>query len=177
MLALLSLPVWLAAALLSTPRRAFFTVLGLAALLDFAGLPVWNAPEYDDREALYRTDQVLNARVPIAAGQSRPMLTLLVEPVSSGSAQPAIGLAGAVENTTFAWSCPLQRGIQRLALPISAAALAGRDEVDIRLHLTGSPSREGDYLLVYASSRKRGFLVSVVSAGDVEQDATTCTSG
>jgi hypothetical protein len=67
--------------------------------------------------------------------------------------------------------------MQRLALPVPTAAIAGRDAVDIRLHLTGSPSREGDYLLVYASSRKRGFLASVVSAGDIEPNATTCTSG
>jgi hypothetical protein len=178
MIALLSLPVWLATALLSTPRRAFLIVLGLVALLDFAGLPAWNVPEYDDREAFYRTDQAFTARVAIATALSGPTLTLLVEPVSaSASGQAAIGLAGDVGNATLAWSCPFQRGMQRLALPIPLAAIAGKDEVDVRLHLTGSPRREGDYLLVYASSRKRGFLMSMVSAANVEQNATSCTSG
>jgi hypothetical protein len=105
------------------------------------------------------------------------MLTLVVEPVSTGSGQPAIGVAGDVGNATLAWSCPFQRGMQRLALPVPSDAIAGQGELDVRLHLTGSPSREGDFLLAYASSRKRGFLVSMVSAADLEQNATTCTSG
>ncbi len=60
MAALLSAGGWVAALLLSTPRTAFLVTLGLVALLDLAALPPRNEPEYDDREAFYRTDQVLS---------------------------------------------------------------------------------------------------------------------
>jgi hypothetical protein len=47
-------------------------------LLDLAALPERNAGEYDYREAFYRTDQVINARVPSpvrpAAGRRRGQL-------------------------------------------------------------------------------------------------------
>ena len=35
--------------------------------------------------------------------------------------------------------------------------------------------RDGDYLLVYASSARGGFLVSLVNASDVGPGATSCT--
>ena len=66
-------------------------------------------------------------------------------------------------------------GLQRLALPVPSAALANAPALDLRLHLTGSPSRETDYLLAYASSGRGGFLVSLVNISDVGPDATTCT--
>jgi hypothetical protein len=44
----------------------------------------------------------------------------------------------------------------------------------VRLHLTGAPARESDYLLVYASSARGGVLVSLVAAEDVDQAATIC---
>jgi hypothetical protein len=61
--------------------------------------------------------------------------------------------------------------MQRIALPVPPSAGGG----DVRLRLTGSPSREGDYLLVYASSRQGGFLVSFVTAAELDQSATICT--
>jgi hypothetical protein len=177
MMALLGLSAWTAAALLGTPRAAFLVTLGLVALLDLAALPPRTSVEYDDRQAFYRTDQLLVARVPTSPAsvqaQPSPVLTLLVEPVFGGP-QPQFGLAGEVGGAALAWDCTLRHGLQRLALPVPAAAIAGAASIDIRLHLTGSPSRESDYLLVYTSSARGGFLVSLVGAADVGQGSTIC---
>jgi hypothetical protein len=54
----------------------------------------------------------------------------------------------------------------------SAALSAG--SVDVRLHLTGSPSRETDYLVVYSSSVSGGMVL--IDAAEVEQGATVCAS-
>jgi hypothetical protein len=168
MTVLLSLAAWGATLLLSTPRVAFLITLGLVALLDLAALPAWNVPEYDDREAFFRTDQVLAAQLPVVTGPA--VVTLLVEPVFAGDS-PKFGLAGEVGGTSVAWDCAFQRGIHRVALPLPPSVVGG----DVRLRLTGSPSRESDYLLVYASSRRGGVLVSAVSAAELGQTAPTCT--
>jgi hypothetical protein len=175
---LLAIGVWAASVVLSSTRTAFFLTLGLVALLDLAALPARNAPEYDDRTAFFRTDQVLNARVPITSGKAiaRPTLTVLVEPVYSG-AQPAFGLAGDVGSTSVTWDCAFKPGMQRLGLAIPPAAITSNGSVDVRLHLTGSPSRESNYLLVYMSSTRGGFLISLLGAADIAPDSTTCTPG
>jgi hypothetical protein len=169
---LLAVGVWLAAFLLSTPRTACLVALGAIALLDLAALPARNAPEYDYREAFFRTDQVIAAQVPAAPGQlARPMLVLLVEPVfPAGEAQPRFGLAGEVGNATLAWDCTFERGLQHVALPVASAG-----PLDVRLHLTGSPTRETDYLLLYASAPRGGFLVSLVDAADIGPGTSVCT--
>ncbi len=177
MTVLLGLSVWLGAWLLATPRTAFVATLGLVVLLDLAALPPRTAPEYDDRQALFQTDQVLAAQASIAPAVVRPgaapVLTLLVEPTFNG-AQPRFGLGGDVGGSALAWDCPFQRGMQHLALPVPIALPAGAASIDVRLHLTGSPTRESDYLLVYTSSAQHGLLVSLVGAGDVGQGATLC---
>lgn len=173
---LLALSGWAAAYVLSTPRAAFFVTLGLVMLLDLAALPARNATEYDDRQALYRTDQTLVAQVPIppAATLTSPVLTLLVEPTFAG-AQPQFGLAGDISGTTLTWNCAMRHGLQRLALPVPRASLAGAAALDARLHLTGSPRRDGDYLLVYAASGRGGVISSLVDGADVTQAATICS--
>jgi hypothetical protein len=168
MTVLLSLVAWVATLLLSTPRAAFLVTLGLVALLDVAALPQRNLPEYDDREAFFRTDQVITAQLPVVAGPA--VVTLLAEPVFAGDA-PKFGLAGDIGGAQLAWDCAFQRGIHQIALPLPPTLAGG----DARLQLTGSPSRESDYLLVYLSSRRGGFLISSVSASELSQSATTCT--
>jgi hypothetical protein len=42
--------------------------------------------------------------------------------------------------------------------------------------VTGSPSRESDYLLVYASSVRGGPLLSLVGQGEVAPGATLCAA-
>ncbi len=179
MAVLLSGGAWLAARLLSTPRTAFLVTLAGVALLDVAALPARNAPEYDAREAFFRTDQVVAARVSNSPGlvgaQARPMLVLLVEPVfPAGLAQPTFGLAGQIGSTGVAWACAFQRGLQHLALPLPPATLTDSEAIDVRLHLTGSPSRETDYLLVYASAPRGGFVSSLVDAADLEPGTAVC---
>jgi len=177
---LLAVGVWLGARLLSTPRTAFFVVFGVVALLDLAALPARNAPEYDYREAFFRTDQVVTAQVPLAAdagaAPAQPRLVLLVEPVfPAGETQPRFGLAGEVGGAALGWDCAFPRGLQHLALPVPPALVPGSGPLDVRLHLTGSPTRESDYLLVYASAPRGGFLVSLVGAADVGSGTTVCT--
>jgi hypothetical protein len=165
---LLLIPTWLAARLLSGPRTALFAVLALSALLDVGAFPPRNPPVYDDLQAFYRTDQVLRAQLPIPpTGAST--LSLLVQPVFNG-AQPQFGLAGQIDGSAVQWNCAFAHGIQWLALPVR---LSAKGEANVQLRLTGSPSRDGDYLIVYASSRQGGFLVSL---GSPDPSATRCSA-
>ena len=176
MMALLGLSAWAAAMVLATPRTAFFVTLGLVTLLEVAALSARTVTEYDGRQAFYQTDQVLAARISIAPtlDPTPKVLTLLIEPTFS-SAQPRFGLAGDVGGTSLTWDCAFRHGLQRLALPVPAAPVANAGALDVRLHLTGSPSRESDYLLVYASSQRGGFLVSLVGSDEAAQSpGTTC---
>jgi hypothetical protein len=87
-------------------------------------------------------DQALLVQV---AGSSSEVV-VLVEPVFEG-AQPRFALAG--------WSCPLRLGKQYLALPVATGTQT------IELRLTGTPNREGEYLIVYtpAVQEPRGDVV------------------
>jgi len=174
MTALLGLSAWPTVSVLGTPRTAFVVTFGLMALLDLAALPARSSTAYDDRQAFYRTDQVLAAQVPISPTPLQtaeaPVLTLLVEPIFAG-ARPQFGLAGDVGGAALTWVCPFQHGIQRVALPVPTMPLAGAASLDVRLHLTGSPNRESDYLLVYTSSARGGVLISLAADAN---GATMC---
>jgi hypothetical protein len=178
MTALLAVGGWSAAMVLGTTRMAFVVVLSLVALLDLAALPARNPLEYDEREAIYRTDQVMSVRVPVmpGIGQAQPVLTLLAEPVFVGQ-RAHFGLAGEIGDATLTWNCAFQRDLQRLALPVPPALVTGAGRLDVRLHLIGSPSRETDYLVVYASAARGGFLVSLVGASDTGSNVTLCALG
>jgi hypothetical protein len=175
MAVLLTLGAWVAARLVSNPRTAFFVALAMLALFDVAALPTRNPPAYDDLQAFYRTDQPLTVRLAVPSGldQTTPIVSILAQPVFAGT-QPAFGLAADVEGSSLTWQCAFQRGIQRLALPLPAGVLHG-GSVDVRLHLTGSPSRESDYVLVYQSSKLGGFVISLEPSGSVERGATICS--
>jgi hypothetical protein len=161
--ALVWLGLWLVSLLLASGRAAFFVGLVAMIVLDVAGLPPRALVEYDDREVLYRTDQSVAA--PLLAGA--PTVYLLVEPVMA-SAQPRFGLAGELGTVRVEWSCPVRRGVQRLALPLPPGAPGASD---LRLHLTGAPARDGDYLVVYKSAAAQGLVVSAPSPND---DVTSC---
>ena len=176
MMALLGLSAWAAAMVLATPRTAFFATLGVVTLLELAALPARMLTEYDERQALYQSDQIVAAHVSASTSATeKPLaLTLLVEPVFTG-AQPQFGLGGDVGGTSLTWECAFRHGLQRLALPVPPSLPANAGSIDVRLHLTGLPSRESDYLLVYASSARGGFLVSLVGSADLNTDYTRCT--
>lgn len=178
----LSVAAWLAALLVSGPRAALVTCLAVVALLDLGALPARNAPEYDDQQAFYRTDQVISAVVAIPSGSagspgSDLAVTVLAQPVFGGQ-QAQFGLAGDVNGASAAWACPFQRGIQRLALPLPPPSLtrSGGQTADVRLHLTGSPARDGDYLVVYASSRLAGFDIALQPTASLDSTVTHCTA-
>jgi hypothetical protein len=101
------------------------------------------------------------------------VLTIVAQPVFAG-AQPGFGLSGELNGQSVQWSCLFRRGVQRLALPMPREAL-GAPKIDVKLHLNGSPTRESDYLLVYASSLRGGFLVSLDSPASLATDATLCS--
>ena len=169
MLTLLVSSAWTAAMLVSTPRTAFWFALGLVALANLAALPARNSPEFDAREAFYRTDQTLVAQLPVAAGiaQAQPTLTLLVEPIfPSAQTAPKFELAGEAGGTqrALAWRCGFRRGLQWLALPLPIQVVGGAATLEVRLRLTGTPSRESYYLLVYSSAARGGFVVDLVGA-------------
>jgi hypothetical protein len=162
---LLTLAAWLAALLLRGPRVALLVALAATALLDVAALPPRDTAPYDDLQAFYRTDQVLSATLPVS--RSGSALNLLVQPVFAG-AQPRFGLAGEVNGTAYRWSCAFAHGIQTVALPVTVQG----DTADVRLQLTGAPARDGDYLIVYMSSRLGGYVISL---GSPQAGATRCT--
>jgi len=176
MAVLLSVGAWVTVRLLSSPRTACLVTLAAVALLDVAALPPRSQVEYDDVQAMYRPDQVLSTRVTV--GGKAEVLTLLAQAVYAG-AQPSFGLSGDVHETNLQWTCPWQRSLRRLALPlppplVDAAAGSSASSVEVRLSLNGSPSRESDYLLVYTSSHRGGPLVAFDTLANVSPEATLC---
>jgi hypothetical protein len=174
---LLVVAAWLAAWLLSGPRAALLVSLVLVALLDLGALPSRNAVPYDDLEAFYRTDQVLSAQpaVPRGADPAGVAITLQAQPYFA-AAQPRFGLAGEVNGTPLQWTCTFPRGIQQIALPLPVG-LASADPAgtaDVRLHLTGAPDHTSEYLVVYASSRQGGFVISLEPIGALDASVTRC---
>ncbi|HEV7664402.1 MAG TPA: hypothetical protein VGQ62_12755, partial [Chloroflexota bacterium] len=101
---LLGLVVWIATMLVGTPRTGFFSAVGLMVLLDLAALPARPATEFDDRAALFKTDQVISARLPVRAAGVQ-VLTVVAEQVFSGP-QPTFGLSGEVGGAAVGWQCP-----------------------------------------------------------------------
>jgi hypothetical protein len=172
---LLGVGVWAAARLLGGPRAAFLATLGVVALLDLAALPQRSPPAFDDLQAFYRTDQLLSAHVSAPDGvQSGAALTLVAQPTFPG-AQPHFGLAGEVNGAQLSWSCAFGPGIQTLALPLPTGLVRAGESADVQLHLTGAPSRESDYLVVYASSQRGGFLLSLIPTSGLDASMTRCS--
>jgi hypothetical protein len=173
---LLTLCAWAAAWVIAGPRIALVVTVAAVVMLDLAGLPAKDAPDYDDVQAFYTPDQVLSAQVPVegSVGPGVPALTLLVQPVYQAD-QPRFGLAGDVNGTPLTWSCTFQHGLQQVVLPVPPALLTNASTLAVNLHLSGTPSPDGDYLLAYASSRLGGFVVGLQSGTSQPPGATACT--
>jgi hypothetical protein len=176
MTVLLGVGAWAAARLLGGPRVAFIVTLVLVVLLDLAALPQRTPPPFDDLQAFYRTDQVLALPVSVPPGldPSAAALTVLVQPTFAGS-QPQFGLTGTLNGTPTSWTCAFQHGIQTIALPVPPGALASGTTADAQLHLTGSPSRESEYLVVFASSQRGGFVAALAPLASLDASVTRCT--
>jgi hypothetical protein len=174
---LLVVVAWLAARLVAGPHVALVVSVLVVALLDLAALPPRTTTEYDDREAFYRTDQVLSAQLAVPGGseQGGLAITLLAQPFFAG-AEPRFGLAGEVNGNPVQWTCAFSRGIQRLALPLPPAVASDLgSSAQVRLHLTGSPDHASEYLVAYASSHQGGFVVALESLGADSPGATRCS--
>jgi hypothetical protein len=175
MATLLTVCAWLAARLVGGARTAFLVGLGLMAVLDLAALPPRGAPEYDEVQAWYRTDQVVSAQV-VPSSTNASSLRVMAQPVFDAG-QPRFGLAGEVNGVSVSWTCRFARESRHLVLPIPREALGGSgSSVDVRLHLTGSPTRESDYLILYLSSRRGGPLITLDGDAAADQTATTCSA-
>jgi hypothetical protein len=173
---LLSVGAWAAARILGGPRVAFLMTLVVVALLDLAALPQRTPPAYDDLEAFYSTDQQLalpSVAVPPGLDPSTAALSVLVQPTFA-SAQPQFGLAGSINGAPATWTCAFQHGVQTLALPVPPGALGSGQTADVRLHLSGSPSAQSEYLVVYASSQRGGFLVALTPLAGLGASVTRC---
>ena len=145
---LLSLGAWLAAWLVLSPRAAFL-VVGVAMIgFDLASLRPRAEPAFDDRVAVYRTDQSLDFTVFAPGSLQQPAMLLLVQPEFRGPSAP-YALAADVNGERLVWDCGLERRLQRLVLPVPARAVGG-GTVAVRLRLVGAPDREDSYLTVYS---------------------------
>jgi hypothetical protein len=174
MTVLLTACAWLAARVIGGARIAFLVGAVAMALFSLAALPARDPPPYDDLEALYSTDQSMHVQV-AASPEGDAVLTVLAKPVLQG-AQARFGVAADVNGNAFSWRCAFQSGVQQLALPLPPGRTA-QSTNDVTLRLTGAPSRDGDYLLVYSSARRGGFLISIVPAASVDAAATHCALG
>ena len=174
MATLLTVCAWLAARLVGGARTAFLVSFGLVALFGLAALPPRGAPVYDEVQAWYRTDQVVSARV-AASSADASSLTLMARPVLAG-AQPRFGLAGEVNGASLSWTCRFDRESRHLVLPIPREMLGGSGSTaEVRLHLTGSPTRESDYLILYTSSERGGPLITLDGEAASGETASICS--
>lgn len=173
MAALLTAGAWTAARLLGGPRIALVLTALLVALFDLAALPARNPPPYDDLEAIFSTDQPLTTRLSVPTDNASA-ITLVAQPVFQGM-RPNFALSGTVNGASIAWNCAFAHDVQRLALPVPADITGAAASAEVSLRLSGSPSRESDYLIVYSSSRRGGLLLTLETLADVGQSATVCS--
>ena len=153
---------------LGSARGAFAATLSLMLLLDFGRLPPRAAPGYDEPLALWQTDQTIEATL---SGDSAGRILVFAEPVFAAPQAP-FGLAALVNGQALAWHCPFQPGQQWLELPLQENATA---PLDVRLGLSGTPTREHDYLVVYHSTRHDGYLVELTEDPSVPAPITACS--
>jgi len=177
LIVLVGVCLWAGAFSLLGGRGALLaTVVGVAALTMIA-LPVTPSVPFRWRQALYRTDQTLQARVPVDPRRlpAAPALRVLAEPHLT-SAQPAFLLATETPAGATRWECPFAAGRQWLVLPLAPSALVGVTELPVALRLAGQPNRDGDYLMVYSRAEGGNFLVELADAttGDTATPSITC---
>lgn len=166
--------LWAAAFLLVGGRGALLIAVVGVAGLSAIQLPVPDRVPYRWRQALYRPDQAIQLHVPVDARHvpASPALRVLAEP-HLVAAQPAFALETEMPLATTRWACPFAAGRQWLELPVPASAIAGKDELPVTLRLTGQPSREGDYLVVYARNESGDFLVELAESAATGPEGPT----
>ena len=152
---------------LDSPRAAFAGTLGLMLLLDLGRLPPRPAPGYEEPQALWQTDQTIDASLDGATSR----LMVLADAEFEGQQAP-FGLAATVNGQQHAWRCPFQHGRQWLELPLDGGSSSS---LDVRLGLSGAPDRDANYLVVYRSATRDGWLLGPSEDPAAPAPITTCS--
>ena len=156
---------------LSSPRAAFVAVLGLMLLLDLGRLPPRAAPGFEEPQALWQTrDQSIEAQLG-GSGGAPTHLALFADAVFAGD-QAAFGLSATVNGRRVAWHCPFQHGRQWLDLPLDSGS---SNSLDVKLGLSGAPDRQSNYLVVYHSTTRDGWLLGLTEDPAAPAPITSCS--
>jgi hypothetical protein len=153
LITLITAGVWAGALPVLGARGACGCAIASLLLLNLIRLPVTSTLPYRWRQALYRTDQTIEADVTFDG--SSDALRILAEPYLT-SATPAFRLQTSTPLGTTTWTCPWRSGQQWLLLPLNAKPTGS---LPVTLRVVGQPARAGDYLIVFGENEAGGFLV------------------
>ncbi len=170
LITLITVGVWAGALPLLGARGAFGCAVASLLLLNLIRLPVSSSLPYRWRQALYRTDETIEADVPFDG--SSDALRILAEPHLT-SATPGFLLQTSTPLGTTTWSCPWRLGPQWLLLPLNATPTG---TLPVTLSVVGQPSRDGDYVIVFGENEAGGFLVEPGTSAQ-PAGATVCSAG
>ncbi len=170
LITLITAGVWAGALPLLGARTALGCAVASLLLLNLIRVPVTSPLPYRWRQALYRTDETIEADVPFDG--SSDALRVFAEPHLT-SAMPNFRLQTSTPAGTTTWTCPWRSGQQWLLLPVGARPTG---TVPVTLSVVGQPARDGDYLIVFGENEAGGFLVE---PGNTAQPngATVCSAG
>jgi hypothetical protein len=153
---------------LGSPRAAFVATLGLMLLLDLGRLPPRAAPGFEEPQAVWQTQQMIQASL---SGEAPSHLAVFAQAVFAGDQAP-FGLTATVNGRRLDWRCPFQHGLQWLDLPLGSSTASS---LDVQLGLSGAPDREANYLVVYRSARRDGWLLGLTEDPAAPAPITNCT--
>jgi hypothetical protein len=170
LITLVTAGVWAGALPLLGARAALGCALASLLLLNLIRLPVSSPLPYRWRQALYRTDETVEADVPFDG--SSDALRVFAEPhLTSATADFQLKTSTPAGTTT--WTCPWRSGQQWLLLPLGAAPTG---TLPVTLSVVGQPARDGDYLIVFGENEAGGFLVEPGNTAH-PNGATVCSAG
>jgi hypothetical protein len=170
LITLIAAGVWAGALPLLGARVAFGCAVASLLLLNLIRLPVTSPLPYRWRQALYRTDETVEADVPFDG--SSDALRVFAEPHLT-SATPGFQLQTSTPAGTTSWACPWRQGQQWLLLPLGTRPTG---TVPVSLSVVGQPARDGDYVIVFGENEAGGFLVEPGNTAQPD-GATVCSAG
>jgi hypothetical protein len=170
LITLITAGVWAGALPLLGPRTAFGCAVASLVFLNLIRVPVGTTLPYRWRQALYRTDEAIEADVRFDG--SSDALRVFAEPHLT-SATPRFRLQTSTPDGTTTWTCPWRSGQQWLLLPLGARPTG---TLPVTLSVVGQPARDGDYLIVFGENEAGGFLVEPANRAQPD-GATVCSAG
>jgi hypothetical protein len=170
LITLVTAGAWAGALPLLGARGAFGCAVVSLVFLNLIRVPVGETLPYRWRQALYRTDETIEAYVPFDG--SSDALRVLAEPHLS-SATPGFRLQTSTPAGTTTWTCPWRSGQQWLLLPLGATPTG---PLPVTLRVVGQPARDGEYVIVYGRNEAGGFLVEPGNTAQPD-GATVCSAG